>query len=128
MKRKYTITIPGEPVKVYKSDDGGRATLTTYQEAKIRYFVSIQNQFENEKIINEPFEATIKFFLPKNCAYDEKRVSLVELFKFLNKMLRGVVYNLPTSIYLVNMKKIYSDNPRTEIILKPLEDNYDKKD
>jgi len=120
MKKKYVFRIPGNPVRVFKSETEGRQPLNTYMENKLRYMVSLENQHE-EAPIKEPVEATFKFYMPKSCKYKPARVSIVELFRFANQMSRGLIYKKDCLLYNVKLEKIYSDDPHVEIEIVPAE-------
>jgi len=120
MKKRYVFNIPGEPVRVFKSEDEGRQPLDTYMENKLRYRITFENQCENLDMINDPIEAIFKFFLPKNYKYRQSRVSIIELFKFANQTAQGIIYKKDYLLYNVKLEKEYSDYPHTEIVIRPL--------
>jgi len=115
VKSKYVFIIPGEPSKTYKSEAEGRQPLDTYREGKIRFYVCIENQFENEKLIKQPIQAIFKFYIKDT---NKSEPSAIEMLRFANKMLKGKVYK-HENLYNISILKEYSNQPHTEIIIKP---------
>lgn len=121
MKKKYIFTIPGSPTRVFKSEAEGRQPIDTYMEHKLRYKITLENQYGEEDIIESPVEAIFKFFLPRTHRYRQTRVSLLKLFEFANYTAQGIIYNKDCLLYNITLLKEYSDNPHTEIIIIPLQ-------
>jgi len=122
MIQKYVFNIPGAPVRVFRSENEGRQTLDTYLENKIRCRVTIENQYEQNEIISTPVEAIFTFFLPKNHKYRQNLVSIVELFRFINQIAEGTIYKKDTLLYRIEMRKEYSNEPHTEIIIQTIDE------
>jgi len=120
MKRRYVFRIPGAPVRVFKKEDEGRQPLDTYMENKLRYRITLENQLDKEEIIDHPVIADFKFFLPVTAKYRQHRVSIVKLFEFINFIAEGTVYKKEHLLYDVKLHKEYSDDPHTEIIIRPI--------
>lgn len=117
---KYIYTIPGNPVRVFKSENECRQTYNTYLENKLRYRVTLESQHDNQELIKSPVEALFKFYLPPNSKYRHHRVSITKLYEFVNSVAQGTIYKHDYQLYDVKLHKEYSNNPHTEIIIKPI--------
>ena len=116
MEEVYHFCIPGEPARVFKSDNQSRHTMDTYIERKLICKVTLENQYP-EKPITTPIKAIFKFFLPITAKYRQHRVSIVKLFEFANYTARGIIYKEDYYLYDVSISKEYSTDPHTEIII-----------
>ena len=120
MKKRYVFNIPGEPVRVYKTEDEGRQPFDTYMENKLRYKITLESQHASEEPISTPVEAIFKFFLPRTARYRQPFVSVVKLFEFVSHAASGTIYKKDCLLYAVTLIKEYSNNPHTEIIIEPV--------
>jgi len=120
MKRQYVFRIPGAPVRVFKTEEEGRQPLDTYMENKLKYRITLESQIDDQEIINHPITAVFKFFLPHNAKYRQHKVSIVKLFEFINFVAEGTVYKKEHLLYDVKLHKEYSDDPHTEIVIRPI--------
>lgn len=120
MKDRYVFNIPGEPIRVFKSEDEGRQPFDTYMENKLRYIITLESQHADEDLIKTPVEAIFKFFLPRTHRYRQHYVSIIKLFEFANYTAQGIIYAKDCFLYNVTLLKEYSGNPHTEIIITPI--------
>lgn len=116
MKKKYKFIIPGVPYHAFKQDHRYAMTMPGYSENRIRCLVVLENQFGNEPLIREPIDINIKFYMPDN--KEIRKVKLIHLFRFINNVSIGMIYQKESLIHNLTLNKYYVKEPRTEMIIK----------
>lgn len=95
--------------------------------------LQIAQQIENTLIkpIEEPLEIVMIFHMPipkstskkkrelmlSNCLKHTKKSDIDNLYKFFSDAMNGLLYKDDSQIWRVEMEKVYSEDPRTEITL-----------
>lgn len=126
MMKIYKYTIPGDPIAETKVVNSESPRIwDSYKQRRFNYKQHLKNQHNNKPLFYGPIiiEATFYFKPPHHIRpiLHDDRPSMHGLYNFLDKALQGVVYNQDCQIYETLLKKIFSDDPRTEIIIKRIE-------
>lgn len=129
------ITIKGKPIAKKRPRFARKGKfVTTYNDQHTeggRILWEAQRQI-NEKPLSGPIELFIKFYMPipkstskkllramRNESYPHiKRPDLDNLLKMYKDILNGVAWDDDSQVYKVKARKIYSHEPRTEIVIK----------
>jgi len=117
MKKKYKFYIPGIPYRCFKQDHKYAMTMPGYSENRIRYLVTLENQFGDEPVIREPIDVNMKFYMPLHQKLTAAK--LTHLFRFINNIALTRIYQKESLIHNLTLNKYYVKEPRTEIIIKP---------
>lgn len=134
------FTILGNPMalKRHRSFRAGRfiRTYDPNEKAKENFLKTIQDKAP-ERPIDKPIELQVDFYFarPKNHyrtgkfagrlkdnapAWHISRPDLTNLVKFVEDSLNGIFWRDDSTIARVRTNKLYSDKPRTEIIVEEL--------
>lgn len=131
------LVIEGNPIAKKRPRFARRGKFTmTYNDQETeegRFLWEVKNQF-HEKPLECPLELDVIFYMkmPKTSGVKTRKMvegnilptkkpDLDNLVKFTKDCLNGVVWKDDALVCCTTMKKVYSDNPRTEIIIKELE-------
>ena len=117
MKKRYNFYIPGIPFSCFKENDRYHMVSSNYSENRIRYLVTLENQFGDNQIINEPIDINVKFYMPINQTV--RKVQLIHLFRFINNIAAGKIYEKESLIHHLTLNKYYVKEPRVEITIRP---------
>jgi len=116
MKKRYKFYIPGVPFSCFKENDRYHMVSSNYSESRIRYLVTLENQFGDEKIIKDPIDINVKFYMPMN--QEVRKAKLIHLFRFINNIAIGRIYQKESLIHNLTLNKYYVKEPRVEITIK----------
>ena len=124
------IIIPNKPIalKRHRHTKDGR----TYNSQRVfmdEISFIVKSQW-NKKPYNVPLRLFITFFMPipkskKKELHDTfhfKRPDISNLLKFYEDALNGVLWEDDCLIVEVHASKVYSKDPRTEIVVKPIKE------
>jgi Holliday junction resolvase RusA-like endonuclease len=137
---KIEITIPGDPKTQQRHRTFKRGTFTgTYDpsEKDKRQFLQLCHDHRPDKPIDSPICMELKFYFqrPKNHYGTGKKASILKPasplmhtsrpdidnnIKFVFDALNSVFYRDDSLICLLSVAKLYSDTPRTEILIETL--------
>ena len=117
MKSRYKFTIPGVPYRAFKADHTYAMTMPGYSENRIRYLVTLESQFGDEPMIREPIDINVKFYMPLRQKLTAAK--LIHLFKFINNIALGMIYQKESLIHNLTLNKYYVKEPRIEMTIKP---------
>lgn len=123
MNKEYLFTLSGDPVCIFKDTGNSMRVRDTYSENRCRCEITLANQHENQKMITEPIDIIFTFFIKNSCRNRVQPPSVIEMLRFINHIAAGVIYKSPALIYNVVLKKVFSNNPHTELIIKPNQDS-----
>lgn len=122
------IIIPHSPIPAARPRVTQRVTYNPKQREQIKTTYVIKKQY-TQSPLTTPLEVTFLFFMPmpKRMSLKKKEAllgaphtkkpDLDNLIKFYLDSMNGVVYNDDKQIYEINSCKVYSERPRTEIIV-----------
>lgn len=123
--RIFKYVVPGNPIAETKVLDTETPRIwDEYKHKKFNFEQYLRNQHDERQLFHEPIivEATFYFKPPKLAPkYHDNRPSLHGLYNFLDQSLKGIIYRHDCQIYETILKKIYSEDARTEIIIKRIE-------
>lgn len=105
----------------------------TKEKKKTRFFLKTQY---TDPIISGPLMLNIEFFMPmpkstpkrtkqdmlSGKIFHSKKPDIDNLLKYLLDCMTNIVFVDDAQVRMVQVKKTYSDNPRTELIVFPLEE------
>lgn len=131
-KGKFTVyVVPGDPVPL------ARARLTkesrmwdSQKQTKLVYSIQLANQHEGKPMFTGPLHIEVVFYMRIAAAKKGKQLAgtyhcfrpdIDNLLKFIADVATGVLYHEDCIIASVATKKVYDDEPRTELIIIPLE-------
>ena len=135
MPTVFKYIIQGDPIPLAKVTDGQGQTLwDAYKEARFHYIQTIKNIHDTyfpgasflegsrtrRQFVQGPIRLEAIFYMKATPAHPTGKLHEIapptfSLFNFLEHALQGVVYKEDITISSVKLKKIYDDNPRTEI-------------
>lgn len=131
MVKVYNYTIPGDPTpenKVLNTDSP--RIWDDYKQKRFNAKQNIRNQHKEKPPLDGSLKLSATFYMP---IYPMKKhqellakhhddiPSLIALFNFLDYVLKGIIYKEKSQIYEILVKKIYSEETRTEITIKRIE-------
>ena len=131
------LKIDGNPISKKRPRFARRGKfVTTYNDQETeegRFLWEVKSQFTGEPL-SGPLSLEVVFYMRmpktskvKTCKMIEgeilptKKPDLDNLVKFTKDCLNGVAWRDDALVCCTNMKKVYSDQPRTEIVIKKLE-------
>lgn len=130
MSKVYKYVVHGEPIALVRvTDTSSSRVWDDYKDRKVRYEISLRSQHEDEPFITGPIHLLVNFYMhiyPKHMhdsvvSKDHAAPpSLLSLFNFCERVLAGIVYKNDCQIARTTIRKIYDDNPRTEIEIRRL--------
>lgn len=104
-----------------------------YQKSKDIFQLQTQHSI-HEDLFTKPLHLDVTFYMPiplhkkrKNNLYHYCKPDLDNLVKWANDIGNGILYIDDSLICSINARKIYSDEPRTELIFTELELPDEKK-
>lgn len=127
---KYLI--PGNPVPLMRPRGFGTRVYDPQREIKEQIAIILRYQHGSREMFTGPIELEITFFMPISVAlsmkkknalidtYHIKRPDIDNLLKFMCDVAHHVLYDDDCIIALVKAKKVYSLEPRTEFMVRPL--------
>lgn len=125
------VIILGTPTPAARPRVTRRGTYNPKQKEQDRISFEIKSQLPLYYIpFTTPIEISIFFFMPIPKSLSKKKKALLlgqpcvshvgdidNFCKFVLDAANGVLYKDDSQVYEINSYKVYSDNPRTEIII-----------
>lgn len=120
------FTIPGEPVgkgrPKFTARGGFARAYTPEKTRNYEAYVKVCAGTAGIRLVDRPVYMTIKayFRLPKkkeNLSPATKRPDIDNVIKIICDSLNGVAYKDDALVYRVDAQKLYSHNPRVEVII-----------
>ena len=114
----YKYIIPGNPISETKVLDAKSPRVwDEYKQKRFNFKQNLRNQCEDKPLIKDPIiiDATFYFAGARNPP------SIHSLYNFIDHALRGIIYKSDNQILETNLKKMKSENARTEITIKRTE-------
>lgn len=127
-QRTARYVLVGEPATLIriKSEETFRGWDNQRQSRTIAS-ISLQSQHGDQSLFAGPVALEITFFFKRPLktrdgwrTWHLKEPSLIYLLSFMQDACRGTVYNQNCSISAISMKKMYDEEPHTEIIIHEL--------
>lgn len=136
----FNYLVPGDPIPLAKVvEASGPHVWDTYKQDRFHYIQTIKNlhdaytpgahflegSINRRQFVDGPIKLEATFYMRASPTHKhgKKHTSpppTFSLFNFIDHALQGVVYQKDCTISLVKLKKIYDDNPRTEITITRL--------
>jgi Holliday junction resolvase RusA-like endonuclease len=127
------ITIPGNPVPQQRARIARNRFYDPLSLLKKEFQPLVESQLIDHEIFTVPLCADITFYMPFTKSTSKtkinsgvylphsKRPDLDNLLKFYLDLLNGIVYFDDSLISKLVAQKVYSTDPKTVIIINPLE-------
>jgi hypothetical protein len=120
----YTYELIGIPITVMSS----QPTQRTKRESQKMKIFNAKRQFElqhgNRPLLVGNLTLIVKFYFPPQIKLSNKenipfphKPTYLRLLDFINRTARGIVFQNSASVTKIELEKLYSLRPRTEIIL-----------
>lgn len=138
MSNKYTI--PGQPIAWARAGRKGNIYYDSQKKEKIAISNYLRALYRQKKISKGPMSCdtevrkgplrlVIHFYMNKPKKYNQKdlfpgiewynkRPDLDNMIKFYMDAANGILYQDDAQIVMITASKVYSDNPRTDIIIE----------
>jgi len=140
MPTEFNYTIPGDPIPLAKvTDSKGPEVWSEYKQSRFYYVQTVKNIHDTyfpgasflegsrnrRQFVDGPIKLEAIFYMRATPSNPEGKLHetappTFSLFNFLDHALQGVVYKEDITISSVDLKKIYDENPRTEIKITKL--------
>lgn len=127
---KYIVR--GNPIPLARHRIRGKRHYNPQAEIMGRVSYELYSQARLQPIINAALALSVVFYMPIPATWSKKkkehmlgkphnaRPDLSNLIKFIEDCANEVLYTDDRLIVGINARKIYSDNPRTEIEVEPV--------
>jgi len=124
----FILHIDGEPVSMYRHETKKTKTVwSDYTHNKCKYNIQLENQYEHD-LIEQPIDMILKFFVTRKIRNQTKPSNVMDMFRFINSILKQRVYKEDTLLNNVILERIYDKDPHTEIIITLCKEKNGKKD
>lgn len=136
MFREEMFVVPGKPTPLYRPRFSRRGTYNPQKEALAVFSLHLHSQFSNKKPFAGSTHLEVIFHMPIPQSlskkkqkklfgmYHIKRPDLSNLIKFIEDAGNEIIFTDDCLITSIDAKKIYSFEPRTEIIIKETGDDF----
>ena len=115
----YKYMIDGEPMLHIQSSQGKQKMWTTYQQNKVRYSISVENQHNSRPLLEGPLFLELYFFQKEEWEKNE----LSCYVRFVEHIFTDVAYPSYQNIVSVSAKRCYTtEKPYTLVIISEIEE------
>jgi len=129
MLKEVRFTINEKPIPLKRHRHRFNKAYDPQRKEKFLYKTIIKHSMKNypifqEELLQGPLALTLEFYfpIPKNkkntILYHPKRPDLDNLIKFILDVMTDILYKDDAYIYKINAIKCYDKNPRTNVIIK----------
>ncbi len=123
--------IHGEPVPLARARFGDGRVYDSQKNLKLITTITLQSQHDDAPFFEGPISLNLSFYLPiisakkikLNCKPHTQAPDLDNLIKYIADVASGILYKDDRTICSIVARKYYSTNPRTEIILREIEED-----
>lgn len=132
LKNSYFYVIKGNPIPLARARHGNRKTWDAQKQIKLVTALELEDQHSGRPLLVGPLFLDVCFFfeIPESysarrrvttigCFHDFKP-DLSNLIKFIEDIANGIIYKDDCSIASVTAKKVYDEEPRTELFIMEL--------
>jgi Holliday junction resolvase RusA-like endonuclease len=130
MQREMLYVLRGEPHSYVTEGERLGVEWSPKKEAHKLARVSLVNQHDGKPLFTGPVEVLFTFYF-KYPVQSQKRQgvgpyyttspSLLFLYRFMQEVARGILFERFNTIVDLHMIKMYDENPRTEIVIKEID-------
>ena len=92
-----------------------------YAQSKCNFRIDLLEQIKSQPPLEKPVIISVTFYLEPTVK--NKKTSLLNMYRFVNNILCGILYKRDTLIHDIKLYKKYDKQPRTEIIIELKEDS-----
>lgn len=113
----HYFVIEGEPVSYPELKTTHYRTWNSHREHKLKYEITLGNQFEGKQLLSGPLALEVQFYFPSKKGNPKSHVSkpdLNRLVRFIQETCLGIVYGNEALLSYIFCSKHYDDNPRTQ--------------
>jgi Holliday junction resolvase RusA-like endonuclease len=123
-----TFIINGRPVSLVRQDKLTQAYWDALKQYRQSAITQLENQLQDLKPFEKPIHLDIQFYFvpigkhkPRLLnGYSHSRPDISDLIRFVENVSDGILFKDSSIIASIASTKRYSDNARTEIIIKEL--------
>lgn len=121
--------IPGNPVPRPRNRRPSSREWNARKQIKLKYILELSRQHNDQPLLTGPIAIDINFYLPiKQLPQHKKLVgsphartpTLAALIVYVEKAATGVIFKKECTIASIHSKKLYDENPRTELTIRKL--------
>ena len=114
------FVVKGEPFPLSRNKSMNSSLWEQMRGKKIYYRISLESQREPHPLISGPIDIEVTFYLKPKLAEKGKtshisKPDLSALIYFIERIAQGTIFRKCCTINNLHAKKIYDNNPRTEI-------------
>lgn len=132
LKTSYFYVIKGNPIPLARARHGNRKTWDSQKQIKLITGLDLEEQHHGLPLLHGPLFLDICFYfsIPESYSlrkrekcigtYHEFKPDLSNLIKFVEDIAMGIIYKDDCIISSVTAKKIYDEEPRTELFIMEL--------
>jgi len=130
MKEKVYI-LEGSPIPLARARYTGRRVWDSQKHLKLVTGIALANQHGDHPLYAGPIHMEIDFFMPMpqdprkrkkmDGNYHCYKPDIDNLIKFIADIANGILYNDDCIISSIISKKIYDEEPRTEITIREID-------
>lgn len=113
----HYFMIEGEPVSYPELKTTHYRTWSSHREHKLKYEISLGNQFENQSMLAGPLALEVQFYFSSKTAKPKShstKPDLNRLVRFIQETCTGIVYGNDALLAYIFSSKHYDINPRTQ--------------
>lgn len=121
----YKYIIPGNPIAELKVLEADTPRIwDEYKQKRFNFEQYLRNQHGEKSLFDEPIIIEAVFYYKTDRLADtpahRRSPTIHSLYSFLAHVLKGTIYRKHCEIYETALKKILSDEPRTELTIKTM--------
>lgn len=134
----YTYTLVGDPVPLARARYGNKRVYDSQKNERLVAGINIQNQHNNRPLLVGPIRLTAEFHFEPPRSNKKLRDTMLACFhqfapdlsnclKWIEDIASGIVYKDDCLIADIHVRKLYSEEPKTIIILQQFLEKPDAK-